>query len=911
MLPQPSEWEELQDEYKSSLKNETHQTKLMEALLAYLNGDVESTEKQINELRESISKDSNTRHLSYAIKRLEQTFSERETNLPPEDVIRIFEESLPVPRPQPKSLIGIFTQAMAPQGGSNYVSTVNVPDFVTLIGEEKAKEVLLRALAKRVRLRISNADATLRLAQSLALENIDVLAVPQWDLVDSIDQAKLYKKFAERFPSQVNNTSDYRLSKAKGYYFWGLVVEGKSEEAMQILSDNPGLEENLPYGVIRKLKNAGYSNTLWDFLDTLLNQYPHVDLWDDYIELSSELSRENAMLETIQKAISLDTTTPESRIEKQYILGKAYLATGKLEDAIELLQKILEINATTPAIAEVKFDAGKQLAQVGLRLERSDWSQLGINAAISCLPQFELVSEYGSASIHNHMAVVRLCLESNRTSLAVEVIESLTDNLDKAGALQVERNIQASKNRNDPYNQDYTSIEGFRADNSSAYQEVLTALLSMAIEANDFEKANQLLNQRSEWMVEDILSIIKTTDAYPKEDHLGYLAARVHLANGDTDAANTALKAMLLSQNGYDSAYALYLKINGSNALPFLKILTKVDQFEERPLIWQAQHFVNTDELESAEQLAKQAIAIDPSDGEQPRDDRMRAYDIMRQIRHKQGNAEEVAFFAGVLKAIRLSESADRFYSAGLYREAINRYRDSLSYFQDAYCIQSRLAVRLYDEGNTEEAYVHYRKAYELMPSSFGRVESHCFGCESVFKGDTPQAIAAEVFSSLLISEPEVPQVHYLIGYLRDYQDKEVEALKHFQDAVALDPEYLNAWKKIASLSRQMTMDPEAKDTLYLKIYNLDPLGNHSSPNLREVSDLKRMWQTVTEQIDKLKILPEIESIYPLKAAIKASANLPKQEIRSFENRIHHPVDVLAENRTLQAFESTFIALSR
>ena len=33
------------------------------------------------------------------------------------------------------------------------------------------------------------------------------------------------------------------------------------------------------------------------------------------------------------------------------------------------------------------------------------------------------------------------------------------------------------------------------------------------------------------------------------------------------------------------------------------------------------------------------------------------------------------------------------------------------------------------------------------MPDSFGRVESHCFGCESVFQGADAQALAERVFT--------------------------------------------------------------------------------------------------------------------------------------------------------------------
>ena len=57
--------------------------------------------------------------------------------------------------------------------------------------------------------------------------------------------------------------------------------------------------------------------------------------------------------------------------------------------------------------------------------------------------------------------------------------------------------------------------------------------------------------------------------------------------------------------------------------------------------------------------------------------------------------------------------------------------------------------------GTVAEALEHYRRAYELMPSSFGRVESHCFGCESVFQSAEAQSIAEQVFTDIIRKSPE------------------------------------------------------------------------------------------------------------------------------------------------------------
>ncbi len=165
----------------------------------------------------------------------------------------------------------------------------------------------------------------------------------------------------------------------------------------------------------------------------------------------------------------------------------------------------------------------------------------------------------------------------------------------------------------------------------------------------------------------------------------------------------------------------------------------------------------------------------------------------------------------------------------------------------------------------------------------------------------------------MLLPQAEVPQVHYLMGYLRDYQERETEALKHLQDAVELDPDYLNAWKKIESLSKRMQMDTVTQDQLILKIYALDPLGKHSSPALHEVRDLKKMWHAVLDNRKRIQVLPKDTQVYPLKASaqqIAALATNPLTTYMSYEDTVEHPAEALIRNRVIEKIQDLFVQLS-
>ncbi|MEM7792307.1 MAG: tetratricopeptide repeat protein, partial [Verrucomicrobiota bacterium] len=796
---------------------------------------------------------------------------------------------------------------------SRYLPSIEVPDLVTLVGKERAEEILKKAFEGQVVLSINKAEATLRLARILALEHIDKLVVPQWALVKSIDQVELYEAMLSRFPPDetLENSYNYDYESAKGYYFWGLVAAARPQDAISFMESEPELFENMPYDVVRKLKSAGHGEAVWQFLDQLLPAYPSLDLWDEYFALSAELKRSERMLEVVRKTVESKAKGSEVEISQSLILASAFLAVNQVSDAVKILKDAIETKVDGSEQAEDRFDAAMRLAEIGYLLGNTEWLEAGLKGAT--LDQIEIVSEYGNAYSNSHITLIRFYQKIGRPEEAIALIDSLITDLEtKASELVKESKRERSDTDFYFSSSHHKDIESIRLGNRRDYQSALTAKLGLLIEQKQYEAAEALLLESPFWLARDISEVLSITDASKKGYALGYLVAQLLHETDRSDQAATILEALLREKNGYDPAYELYTEIKGKAAIEYLDKLHTLDSFQERPLIWKAQLLINDGQIDEAEKVATAAISIDPSDGEQPKDDRMRVYDVMRQIRSAQDNHKEEKFFADVLKAIRLSEDADDYYSIGLYTEAIDRYLKSLNFFQDAYCIQSRVAVRLYDQGRIEEALTHYKKAYELMPSSFGRVESHCFGCESVFKGDEPQSIAETVFEELIKQEPENPQIFYLMGYLRDYQEREAEALEFFRKSVELDPNYLNAWKKILSLSNKMKFSQAERDELILKIYAMDPLGRHSSPDLAEIKDIKSMWRAVLRNRKVLSLIPEQDRIFTLEAAAKAlpESNSSQKVIYNFDRDFDHPADVLKTNRVIEEIETLFVFLS-
>ncbi len=357
-----------------------------------------------------------------------------------------------------------------------------------------------------------------------------------------------------------------------------------------------------------------------------------------------------------------------------------------------------------------------------------------------------------------------------------------------------------------------------------------------------------------------------------------YLAAASLNALGQKDQAQKITDALLNHAPGLDRGYELLLALEGTNAIPRLDEQFARDKFEERPLIWKADVLgAKTISKAADHQSSSQAIAIDPSDGEEGRGDRMRAYAELADIREARGDAKEASFYREIVKAIRLSEDADQFYLAGLLKRALGMYQEGLNHFADAYCIQSRMAIQLAALGKNAEAEEHYRRAYELMPDSFGRVESHCFGCERAFEGERAQGIADKVFTQLVAERPQKPQVHYLLGFLRQQQERYNEALTNFLAAVRLDPDYLNAWVRLAEISRQTLMPPAERDETAFSILRLDPLGRHTSSDFSGVTDLAGLWNAVAATA--VSQPPIASDLLPLTASKTAAGKRWIQEL--------------------------------
>ena len=235
-------------------------------------------------------------------------------------------------------------------------------------------------------------------------------------------------------------------------------------------------------------------------------------------------------------------------------------------------------------------------------------------------------------------------------------------------------------------------------------QAALVELVSLYAAANRFADARSLLDEATDWGARDISEMRETKDSQGVP--FSVIAARVLAATGDQATAMKLAIASIDASPGFDGAYDIESTLD-PNAASVFETQLKRDRFEERPLIWGAILLFRKGEMGPAEAMVRRAIAVDPSDGEEGVNDRMRAYAVLADILEAKGDTTGAADFRQVVAAIRISERSDELHSLGLYPRAFAGYREALGHFSDAYCIQSRLAVQLSQQGLHEEAAQH------------------------------------------------------------------------------------------------------------------------------------------------------------------------------------------------------------
>ena len=297
----------------------------------------------------------------------------------------------------------------------------DVPDLVTLLGEEDARALLEQIVLLPVdRLDFEAGDATRKLAKQIVIEKVDQLPQPRWRLVDDLsgESVELYEKLDARFLTgakaaqkrqgggggvaqalaravlggggdfEEDDSEPYDLQQARAYYTLGLIAANRPDDAAayvkQHFSRAGGLD--LPYGAVSMIAQRGLTREAFAFAERMVAEPEGAPLWELYIRLGAQVRESDRVLDKVEQAAK--QATGEQRKTLLSHLTDARLAAGQVEAGVEALREHV-------ALAESENRPGLylQLARLGLLLDREDWLEEGVEKTRRALSGSSLMQE--------------------------------------------------------------------------------------------------------------------------------------------------------------------------------------------------------------------------------------------------------------------------------------------------------------------------------------------------------------------------------------------------------------------------------------------------------------------------------------------------------------------------------------
>ena len=612
------------------------------------------------------------------------------------------------------------------------------------------------------------------------------------------------------------------------------------------------------------LGKCGYGS---DLLTTLYAELPPIDQWPAVCDQLDMLAKDGDRVAKLIKGGDLRQRGAD-RVRRKLLLFSAMLRDEDSDHEPEL-RKIIEANGISRQLGSsaaygmlmLSKDRAATLywlnetsptirtsggtSHVRPESEKSDWeialAENRVDDGIRLLQDAARKEKKPIDQAELYEKIIRVALVLDRMPLAREatgklteiIFNSLRKGYDVSGfhctaILQVPilendwasvaKTCEEIKTLQDKANRKSQQLDyGFRTSYLATY---LTALHRLNRTA-DFDAAIGELQADSAEMPSDFFYLLEGSAR--SQPPLGVLFLDSLHASGRNKEAILYAHHMLARDAGNDAYYAQLLKMDPGGAPKFIEALHAYDPYEERPLIWLAEIARKAGDLVLAENTIGQAIALDPSDGDHGKDDRMFCYEVLARIHEDAGRPEKAEFFRSVVDSIRQGETADDFLYAGLVREATDRYAKALGKFEDAYCLQSRLALTLARNGRFDEAADHFRKAFNLMPVSFGPRESHCFGCEGLFDDPRVIEIALPVLKEFEKDSPKNARAPYLLGLILLEMNEEKQAQLAFKRALELDPDYFNAAEQLLKLLEKGVENFTAAEELRASMFKFAP----------------------------------------------------------------------------------------
>jgi hypothetical protein len=268
---------------------------------------------------------------------------------------------------------------------------------------EGAAPLVTEALRKGLKLQVQDKE-TRQFIAKLLLAEPELLKVPQWDLLESVEDLPLAEAMIQRFPQA--ESSDWSRRKAEQILLVGRIIDHKHAEALKGLLQDFGRsseEEIIHNSVLSALnsKNIRNADPLRPFLETSLKALPTLPLWDTYVRHMATKGHAKDALSFMETLIR---ESPKGGFTRRLIeahLPEALLAANEVDRGVAALRARL----TAPAQPAATLNDTER-ADLTARLQ-----SLGVGAnpkLIERLSTLEGDSDHASAKLSQALKLTEL-----------------------------------------------------------------------------------------------------------------------------------------------------------------------------------------------------------------------------------------------------------------------------------------------------------------------------------------------------------------------------------------------------------------------------------------------------------------------------------------------------------------------
>jgi tetratricopeptide (TPR) repeat protein len=685
-----------------------------------------------------------------------------------------------------------------------------LPSVIDLLPPDSAQTAMLSYLKQNNSPYELTNPQNVKLAQEVVIAHLSELPTPQWTLARDWNDSAYVKGLVEHYgyaslvKPNSNNTTQQQI------YFRDLVLNGKLDEAANLIKDADSIPSLAPEDWGPEVKNPD------QFIAALQVRVPKKDLWPLYVSAAVAAGHVPEALGRLDAQVSDPSTSDEQK-------------SNLLDLRVGLHKRMGDLKGLA-----TDYDDAKRIPSLpNSRDPVSDVLGATLAAGDEALIDKGIAHEIATDGWYSTNLLKALSLRGR----VVDFERLQLEQLQKADA-----SVQSQ----------------------GSIAETLCAVYYLA---NKPEEIVSLLKEFPNWNQGDVSRLNQSSwDANRYEDEtdqpVGFYIAWAFSKTGQKELAVQTLRAALIRHMDTSWPYRLLNEIGDASTLQIYEETIRAHPFDGWPVLWKGDCLFRLGRILEAEVCAREALAIDPTGTFGYRE---KLHGLLGQLLQKRGDDEGAQQQTRIDEAVRLASHAADLEAAGVLATATDVMKHAVAVWPEDAALQAQLAEYLRVQCLSAEAQPHYAKAYELLPLVLGQNSDGTSDINTMLYRHPLGDRGVEILDKAVAQNPNNAEAHYARGLLNSRLGYSKRAVLDFQKAVQIDPHHLGAWQQLSAIARLGLLDPVEAQNAGLQVIELSPIADlmQGTLDLSSITDLGKAYHLIGRNFQALPTVGE-KPLFPL-----------------------------------------------